>query len=344
MPGAEVRSRTSWVCLQPAQQTADDAARVDRGLPRTSSCSSSAAKAVSARPRRRPPWRCGWPVPNRAGPCCCFPPTRHTRSATRSASRLAIGPRSIRRGPRNLHVRELDAAAALASRRAGIEAALNEIGAAFGAGARPRGGWARGGELMELAPPGSTSCSASFRSSRRANDIRSSSWTRRRPGHALRLLEMPDAAREWVQVLLRVLLKYRSLVRPGQLAAELVDLSKSIRSLQELLHNPRDTRFIVVTRAAALPGSRPSGCSRRLRRLRLAAPAVVLNAMTLAPGRCPQVPRDRRRRTARARAAARAAGGSALSSRPRSRRRRLEGRARSNAGRRVDRERSPKAS
>ncbi len=48
-------------------------------------------------------------------------------------------------------------------------------------------------------------------------------------GHALRLLEMPEAAREWMQVLLRVLLKYRSLVRPGQLAAELVEISKSIR-------------------------------------------------------------------------------------------------------------------
>src|SRR6267154_2066464 len=72
-------------------------------------------------------------------------------------------------------------------------------------------------------------------------------------GHALRLLEMPDAAREWVQVLLRVTLKYRSLVRPGRLASELVDLSKSIRRLQELLQSPRDTRFIVVTRAAAMP-------------------------------------------------------------------------------------------
>ena len=48
---------------------------------------------------------------------------------------------------------------------------------------------------------------------------------------------MPDAAREWVQVLLRVLLKYRRLVRPGQLAAELVEVSKSIRELQSLLRD-----------------------------------------------------------------------------------------------------------
>ena len=72
-------------------------------------------------------------------------------------------------------------------------------------------------------------------------------------GHALRLLEMPEAAREWMQVLLRVLLKYRSLVRPGQLAAELVELSKSIRELIALLRDATTTRFIVVTRAAELP-------------------------------------------------------------------------------------------
>jgi arsenite-transporting ATPase len=106
-------------------------------------------------------------------------------------------------------------------------------------------------------------------------------------GHALRLLEMPDAAREWVQVLLRVLLKYRKLVRPGQLASELVDLSKSIRALQQLLRSPRDARFIVVTRAAAVPRLETERLLARLRRLGMAAPAVVVNAMTLAPGRCP---------------------------------------------------------
>jgi arsenite-transporting ATPase len=105
-------------------------------------------------------------------------------------------------------------------------------------------------------------------------------------GHAVRLLEMPDAARAWVQVLLRVLLKYRSLVRPGQLASELVALSKSIRGLQELLRNPHATRFIVVTRAAAVPRLETERLLDRLRRLRLAVPAVIVNAMTLAPGRC----------------------------------------------------------
>ena len=97
---------------------------------------------------------------------------------------------------------------------------------------------------------------------------------------------MPEAARAWVQVLMRVLLKYRSVVRAGPLAAALVDLSKSIRDLQALLHDRQATRFIVVARAAQVPRSETERFLERLRRLQLATPALVVNAMTLTPGRC----------------------------------------------------------
>jgi arsenite-transporting ATPase len=199
------------------------------------------------------------------------------------AQSIGDEPVRARGGPANLHVRELDAAAALASRRTAFEAALNEIGSAFGAGAGGRGA----AELMELAPPGIDELfglvSVVEARERYPLIVMDTAPT----GHALRLLEMPEAARDWVQVLLRVLMKYRTLVRPGQLASELVDLSKSIRRLQELLRNPRNTRFIVVTRAAALPRIETERLLDRLRGLRLAAPALIVNAMTLAPGRCP---------------------------------------------------------
>jgi anion-transporting ArsA/GET3 family ATPase len=97
---------------------------------------------------------------------------------------------------------------------------------------------------------------------------------------------MPGAAREWMQVLLRVLLKYRTLVRPGQLAAELVDISKSIRDLQALLADRSATRFIVVTRAAEVPRRETERLLARLRRLKLATPAIVVNGLTMRPGRC----------------------------------------------------------
>jgi arsenite-transporting ATPase len=214
--------------------------------------------------------------------------------------------------PTNLQVRELDAPAVLAARRTDLEAALNEIAEAVGADRSAIGGGRGVSELMDLAPPGVDELfgilevadllnrSSQGRTAGTLAQTAPASGSRRlQParydtiiidtaptGHALRLLEMPDAAREWVQVLLRVLLKYRTLVRPGQLAAELVTLSRSIRALQALLHDPAAARFIVVTRAGVVPRVETERLIGRLRRLRLAVPAVVINAMTLWPQKC----------------------------------------------------------
>jgi arsenite-transporting ATPase len=209
--------------------------------------------------------------------------------------------RTIPGGPRNLHLRELDAAAALAKRRGDLEAALQEIVTSFGSSESATAGGQGVNELMDLAPPGidellgilevaeSVEVGATHASPQTPEGqtcdlvIVDTAPT----GHALRLLEMPDVAREWVQLLLRVMLKYRQVVRPGHLAAELVSLSKSIRGLQDLLHDRVATRFIIVTRAAAVARLETERLLARLGRLQLATPMVLVNAMTLAPGRCP---------------------------------------------------------
>ncbi len=104
-------------------------------------------------------------------------------------------------------------------------------------------------------------------------------------GHTLRLLEMPSAAREWVQTLLRMLLKYKAVVRPGKLGAELVEASQSIRKLQSLLHNRNQTGFVVVTRAERAVRAETERLLRRLQKLKLSTTAVVVNARALEP-RC----------------------------------------------------------
>ena len=194
-------------------------------------------------------------------------------------------PRPVARGPRNLAVRELDAARAFAKRRVQFEAALDEIASAFGAGA-VSGSAGSASELVKLAPPGIDELFGVLSVVDARIDYDVVVVDTAPTGHALRLLEMPETAREWTQVLLRMLLKYKSLVRPGQLAAELVEVSKSIRALQALLRDGLRTRFIVVTRAAEIPRLETARLLARLRRLQLSAPAVVVNAMTLSPGRC----------------------------------------------------------
>jgi arsenite-transporting ATPase len=199
-------------------------------------------------------------------------------------SEVGDAARPLPGGPANLAVRELDAAHALEMRRTQFEDALDEIAAAIGVeGASAAIGTS---ELMRLAPPGIDELFGVLGVVDARADYDVIVVDTAPTGHALRLLEMPQAAREWMQVLLRVLLKYRSLVRPGQLAAELVELSRSIRELIALLRDPETTRFIAVTRAAELPRRETARLLGRLRRLHLAVPAIVVNALTLAPGRC----------------------------------------------------------
>ena len=212
----------------------------------------------------------------------------HSVADALAAAPGAIGdePQPVRGAPRNLFVRELDAAKALAARRRDLEQALEEIATAVGAEAL--GGDAAGSaaHLIDLAPPGIDELFGMLTVVDAQDDYELIVVDTAPTGHALRLLELPDVAREWVKVLLRVLLKYQTLVRPGHLAAELVDMSKSIRELQAVLRDPSRTRFLVVTRAAEVPRVETERLLDRLRRLKLATPAVILNAMTLNPGAC----------------------------------------------------------
>jgi arsenite-transporting ATPase len=205
-------------------------------------------------------------------------------------------PRAIGGAPKNLVVRELDAAKAFAERREQFDAALDEIASALGAATGDAASAATGlsiqspataaSDLMNLAPPGVDELFGvlSVVDARASYDVIVVDTAP--TGHALRLLEMPDTAREWMQVLLRMLLKYKSMVRPGRLAEELVGVSKSIRELQALLRDAAQTRFIVVTRAAEVPRHETGRLLARLRRLHLSSPAVVVNALTLGPRQC----------------------------------------------------------
>ena len=192
--------------------------------------------------------------------------------------------RAMPGAPPNLDVRELDAARALTERRGQFEDALDEIASAVGV--EGAGAPISASGLISLAPPGIDELFGilSVVDARSMYDVIVVDTAP--TGHALRLLEMPAAAREWIQVLLRVLLKYRTLVRPGKLAEELVEVSKAIRELIALLRDANTTKFIVVTRAAELPRRETERLLRRLRRLHLSAPAIVVNARTMTPGHC----------------------------------------------------------
>jgi arsenite-transporting ATPase len=192
----------------------------------------------------------------------------------------------------NLRAREIDAPGLLAERRREVMAAADDIAASVGAVGRV--GIA---ELLELAPPGIDELLAMIEVANvaAASDSATATKVTKRQlvvldmaptGHAIRLLQMPEAAREWVQVILRLLLKYKDIVRPGRVASELVAMGRSIRLLKDLLVDPERTCGVLVTRAEEAPRLETVRLREQLAGLGIAAPIVVINALTLAPAAC----------------------------------------------------------
>ncbi len=193
--------------------------------------------------------------------------------------------RPVAGAPANLRARELDAPAIYARWRERLREGLAEL---LGEGAA--GGFdvaldrAVVERLLEVNPPGLDELVAILELA----DLTEESPAEARlvvldtapTGHALRLLEMPELALAWDHALLAILLKYRQALGLGDLAAELVDLAKRLRRLRELLADAKRTRLVAVTRAAELPRRETDRLLAALARLGVAAPGVLVNALT----------------------------------------------------------------
>jgi arsenite-transporting ATPase len=99
-------------------------------------------------------------------------------------------------------------------------------------------------------------------------------------GHTLRLLALPEKALEWVHAIMSVLLKYRHVIGLGELASDLTALSRRLRALVELVHDPEATAFVAVSRPARLPRLETERLVASLRELRVPLAAIVINAVT----------------------------------------------------------------
>jgi len=189
-------------------------------------------------------------------------------------------PRPAPGGPPGLQVREIDARAEMdAFRRKYVDA----VDDAFSRIARATGSdRAAFQELIDLAPPGIDEVIAvadvavAVTQGKGEYDV---IVTDTAPtGHALRLLQTPAVLRDWTQALMAILLKYREIVGAGTLAALLVQLSKRLRGLNDILRDAKRTRFNVVTRAAALPIDETKSLIASLTALAIPVGAIVVNA------------------------------------------------------------------
>ncbi|HVH44269.1 MAG TPA: ArsA family ATPase, partial [Labilithrix sp.] len=88
-------------------------------------------------------------------------------------------------------------------------------------------------------------------------------------GHTLRLLALPEKALEWVHALMSIILKYRDIVGLGEFASDLTRFARRLRRLMELLCDPVRSAFVIVTRPAALPALETERLAKELRHLRV---------------------------------------------------------------------------
>jgi arsenite-transporting ATPase len=180
---------------------------------------------------------------------------------------------------RTLDVREIDAQEEMDRLRRRYVEAVDE---AFARIARAGGDQDAFRDLIDLAPPGIDEVIAiadvaeEIAEGKGGYDV---IVTDTAPtGHALRLLHTPTVLREWTKALMAILLKYREIVGAGRLAALLVQLSKRLRALQDVLTDPARAHVVVVTRPAALPLDESRHLIAALGRLGIAVPEIVVNA------------------------------------------------------------------
>jgi len=194
--------------------------------------------------------------------------------------------RAVPGAPARLRARELDAERALAAARERYRSAVDQLFDTLRGSSNLDPAFDRAvvQDLIALAPPGIDELFAlvavTDALTREGAEAPAVVLDTAPTGHALRLLALPASAREWIQALLAVLLKYRQVVGLGQLAQELVEMSKQLRGLEALLRDPARTAFVAVTRPAELPRLETERLLAELDELGIPVAGLLVNAMT----------------------------------------------------------------
>jgi arsenite-transporting ATPase len=96
-------------------------------------------------------------------------------------------------------------------------------------------------------------------------------------GHLLRFLELPEVALAWVRTFIKLLLKYKNVVRWGGVAEELVALSKSIKRVAALLTDAEGCEFVGVAIPERMSLEETARLAERLGALRVPMRRLVVN-------------------------------------------------------------------
>src|SRR5215204_5180995 len=134
-------------------------------------------------------------------------------------------------------------------------------------------------ELVALAPPGIDEIAALSTVSDLIDEGRYTTIVldTAPTGHLLRFLELPEVALAWVRTFIKLLLKYKNVVRWGGVAEELVALSKSIKRVAALLTDAENCEFVGVAIPERMSLEETARLAARLEALRVPMRRLVVN-------------------------------------------------------------------
>lgn len=183
----------------------------------------------------------------------------------------------------NLDAMEIDPAARFEALKARYRAWTDELFASITGGSRWEIQFDREAmrELVALAPPGVDEIAAlSAISDLLGEDGYSTIVLDTAPtGHLVRFLELPEVVLSWVRAFLKLLLKYREVVRASGVAEELIALSKSIKRVSALLTDVKLCEFVGVSIPERMSLEETVRLAESLERLRVPMRRLLINGL-----------------------------------------------------------------
>jgi len=104
-------------------------------------------------------------------------------------------------------------------------------------------------------------------------------------GHLIRFLEMPQVIRDWLKTIFKLLLKYKGVVRLNKIAEEMIDFSKKVRKIQEILTDSDNAEFVAVTIPETMGFAETEDLLAALARLKIPCRHLMIN-MVIPPNHC----------------------------------------------------------
>src|SRR5690349_12130767 len=98
-------------------------------------------------------------------------------------------------------------------------------------------------------------------------------------GHLIRFLELPQVALQWIRTFMKLLLKYKDVMRANQVAEELVALSKSIKQVLALLTDAERCEFVGVAIPERMSLEETVDLSKSLEKLKVPMRKLLINGL-----------------------------------------------------------------